>query len=144
MTIFLKKLIVKNVFWIWKQQKHNVYNKLQQIYLNESILKTFDSQKSIRIETNVLNLIIKICFNQKHENKWHSMIYFFKKFSLTKQNYDIHDKKLLAIITILKSWKIYVKKSLKLKILIDYKNFMHFIITKQLNKRQMRWSKLFE
>ena len=31
------------------------------------------------------------------------MIYFFKKLSLIKQNYDIYDKKLLIIITTLKS-----------------------------------------
>ena len=78
--------------------------------MNESILKTFDSQKSIRIEINVSNLIIKVYFNQEYKNKWHLMIYFFKKFSSIKQNYNIYDKKLLIIIITLKSWKIYVEK----------------------------------
>ena len=66
------------------------------------------------------------------------MIYFSKKFSSIKQNYDIHDKKLLIIVITLKSWKIYVEKLSKFRIFIDYKNFMYFIITKQLNRRQIR------
>ena len=62
----------------------------------------FNSKKSIRIEIDALNLIIDTCFNQKNENKQHFMTYFSKKFSSIKQNYNIHDKKLLAIIIFLK------------------------------------------
>ena len=62
----------------------------------------FDSKKTIRIETNVLNLIIDVCLNQENEDKQHFVTYFSRKFSSTKQNYDIHDKELLAIIIFLK------------------------------------------
>jgi len=31
------------------------------------------------------------------------MIYYLRKLSLAKQNYDIHDKKLLAIVVALKA-----------------------------------------
>ena len=58
------------------------------------------------------------------------MIYFLKKFSSIKQNFNIHDKKLLIIITTLKLWKIYAKKLSKFKVFTNYKNFMYFIITK--------------
>ena len=100
-----------------------------------TMLKMYDSRKSIRIETNASNLIIDACLSQKYEGKWHSMTYFSKKFSSTKQNYDIHDKKLLAIITYLKSWRAYVEEELNLTILTNHKNLLHFTITKQLNKR---------
>ena len=62
----------------------------------------FDSTKLVRIETNALNLIIDVCFNQEDENKQHFMTYLSRKFSSIKQNYDIHDKELLAIIIFLK------------------------------------------
>ena len=42
------------------------------------------------------------CLTQKHENKKHLIAYYSKKLSKIKQNYDIHDKKLLAIIEIFK------------------------------------------
>ncbi len=66
------------------------------------------------------------------------MTYLLKKLLLIEQNYNVHNKKLLAIVVFLESWKIYIKKLLKLIILTNYKNFIHFIIIKQLNKKQMR------
>ena len=57
------------------------------------MLKMIDVAKLIRIEINALNLIIKACLNQKHESKYHSITYYFKKLSSTKQNYNIFDKK---------------------------------------------------
>ena len=104
----------------------------------------FNSKKSIRIETNASNLIIDVCLNQENENKQHFVTYFSRKFSSTKQNYDIHDKELLAIIIFLKIWKIYVEGAFKFTIYTNHKNLLQFIIIKQLNRRQIRWSKLFE
>ncbi len=58
------------------------------------------------------------------------MIYLSKKLLLIEQNYDVHNKKLLAIVVFLKSWRVYMKKSLKFTILTNYKNLVHFIIIK--------------
>jgi len=69
------------------------------------------------------------------------MTYYFRKLLLAKQNYDIHDKKLLAIVAALKAWRIYIEEALELTILTDHKNLLHFITTKKLNKRQVRWFK---
>jgi hypothetical protein len=49
------------------------------------------------------NLAIDACFSQLYEDMWHSVAYYFRKLSSAKQNYDIHDKKLLAIIAALKA-----------------------------------------
>ena len=104
----------------------------------------FNSKKSIRIETNALNLIIDACLNQENEDKQHFVTYFSRKLSSTKQNCDIHDKELLAIIVSLKIWKIYVEKALEFTIYTNHKNLLQFIIIKQLNRWQVRWSKLLE
>ena len=96
------------------------------------------------MKTNASNLIIDACLNQKNENKQHLVTYFSRKLSSTKQNYDIHDKKLLAIITSLKTWRIYVEEASKFTIYTNHKNLFQFIIIKQLNRRQIRWSKLLE
>ena len=112
--------------------------------MQQSILRMFDSTKSIRIKTNASNLIINVCLNQKCENKQYFVTYFSKKFLSTKQNYDIHNKKLLAIITSLKIWKIYVEGAFEFTIYTNHKNLLQFIIIKQLNWRQVRWWKLLE
>ena len=97
--------------------------------------------RSIKIEIDASDLIIKACFNQQVDDKWYSAIYFSRKLSLIEQNYDIHNKKLLIIITALKHWKVYVENVLSLDIYTNHKNLLQFIIIKKLNRRQVRWVK---
>ncbi len=66
------------------------------------------------------------------------MIYLSRKLLLIEQNYDIYDKKLLAIVAFLELWRVYIEELLELTILTNHKNLLHFTTTKQLNKRQMR------
>ena len=75
---------------------------------------------------------------------WHLVTYYFRKLLLAEQNYDIHNKKLLAIIAVLEAWKVYTEKASKLIILTDHKNLLHFTTLKELNRRQVRWSKKLE
>jgi len=63
----------------------------------------FDFKKLGRMEINASNLVIDACFNQLYEGMWHPMAYYSRKLSPAEQNYDIHDKKLLAIVVALKA-----------------------------------------
>ena len=55
-----------------------------------------------------------------------------------EQNYDIHDKELLAVVNTLKHWRVYTESSSELTILTDYKNLTMFTTTKKLNRQQVR------
>lgn len=59
-----------------------------------------------------------------------------------EQNYDIHNKKLLAIVAALQHWRVYAEGAPGLIIYSDHKNLTTFTTTKQLNRRQVRWSEL--
>jgi len=98
----------------------------------------FDLKKPGRMKTNALDLAIDACFNQLYEGMWHPMAYYSRKLSLAEQNYDIHDKKLLAIVVALEAWRVYIEGASGLTILTDHKNLLHFITTKELNRRQVR------
>jgi len=63
----------------------------------------YDSRLLSKIEIDALDLVIDACFNQKHEDMWHSITYLLRKLSLVEQNYNIHDKELLAIVASLES-----------------------------------------
>jgi hypothetical protein len=53
---------------------------------------------------------------------------------LLELNYNIYNKELLAIITVLKEWWAFLQRTIELFIIkIDYKNLMGFLITKKLN-----------
>ena len=61
----------------------------------------FDLKKLLRIETDALDLAISIYYIQKHNSRWHLVVYISRKLSLVEQNYDIYNKKLLAIVAAL-------------------------------------------
>ena len=82
------------------------------------------------MKTNASNLVIDACLNQESEGKQHFVAYFSRKLSSIEQNYDIHDKELLAIIIVLEIWRIYAKGALELTIYTNHKNLFQFIITK--------------
>jgi len=71
--------------------------------LKKPILKMFDLKKSRRMEIDALDLVIDACFNQLYEGMWHLVAYYSRKLSLAKQNYDIHNKELLAIVVALEA-----------------------------------------
>ena len=53
---------------------------------------------------------------------------------LVKLNYNIYNKKLLDIVTVLKKWKAFLYSTIKLfKVITDYKILIKFLITKKLN-----------
>ena len=55
---------------------------------------------------------------------------------LVKLNYNIYNKELLGIIIILKKWRAFLYNTIELfKVIIDYKNLIRFLTTKELNQR---------
>ena len=62
------------------------------------------------------------------------MAYYSRKILLVKQNYNIINKELLAIMAALKKWYIYIKRAVETTVYINYKNLLLFIIIKELNR----------
>jgi hypothetical protein len=61
-------------------------------------------------------------------------VYYSRKITPLKLNYDIYNKKLLAIITVLKKWRVFLQGTIKPFIIkTDYKNLIGFLTTKELN-----------
>jgi hypothetical protein len=70
---------------------------------------------------------------QEQNGKWHLIAYYSQKFTSAEENYDIHNKELLAIVVALEHWRIYAESCLDLVIFLDYKNLVNFTTTKVLN-----------
>ena len=72
----------------------------------------------------------------------YSVVFHSWKFTELKLNYEIHDKKLLAIVKAFKQWKSYLKESKNsIQVYTDHKNLIYFIIIKILNQQQICWLK---
>ena len=63
--------------------------------------------------------------------------------TLLELNYNIYNKKLLAIVAVLKEWRAFLQEIIELFIIkTDYKNLTGFLTTKKLNHRQVKWVKM--
>ena len=81
---------------------------------------------------------------QKHKDKiQYLVVYYSKKLTPPKLNYNIYDKKLLIIVAVLKEWRAFLQKITELFIIkTDYKNLIGFLTIKKLNYRQVRQVKI--
>ncbi len=67
------------------------------------ILRHFDQNRKIILETDSFNYVNDDILSQyDNEETLHSMIYYSKNLSFAECNYEIYDKKLLAIIRVFK------------------------------------------
>jgi hypothetical protein len=54
--------------------------------------------------------------------------------TLLELNYNIYNKELLTIVTVLKEWRVFLQRTIEPFIIkIDYKNLIEFLTTKKLN-----------
>ena len=64
----------------------------------------------------------------------HLFIYYSYKITLLELNYNIYNKELLAIITVLKEQQVFLQEIAEPFIIkMDYKNLTGFLTTKELN-----------
>ena len=62
------------------------------------------------------------------------MVYYSQKIILAELNYNIYNKELLGIVTVLKKWRAFLYNTTELfKVVINYKNLIGFLTTKELN-----------
>ena len=95
------------------------------------------------VEIDAFDCEIKeILLQIDRNNKKRLIVYHSRKMIEVKQNYNIHDKKLLAIVDALKKWRIQLKEvKHQVQMMSNHKNLTYFQITKMLNRRQTRWAK---
>jgi len=96
-----------------------------------------------RIETDSSDFASGAVFSQQlpREEKWYLVAFYSKSLSLVKQNYEIHNKEMLAIIRALEEWRHFLEGARHpVEIWTDHKNLEYFMMAKKLNRRQACWS----
>jgi len=77
------------------------------------------------IEADSSDFVSKAVLSQQlpREEKWHPVAFYSKSLSPVEQNYEIHDKKMLAIIHALEEWRYFLEGARYLvEIWTDHKN----------------------
>src|SRR5258708_37427739 len=94
------------------------------------------------VETDVSNCTIAgILSVTTEDGKIRPVAFYSRTLQSAEQNYDMHNKELLAIFEAFKSWQHFLEGSAAaINTVMDYKNLEYFTSTKKLTRQQARWS----
>jgi hypothetical protein len=71
----------------------------------------------------------------------HPIAFYSRSMQPAELNYEIYDKELLAIFESFRQWRAYLEGAAHvILVLTDHNNLQYFTTTKQLSRRQARWS----
>lgn len=143
LTLPLTNLLKKNVRgFVWEEKEDLAFKKLKQAFSTKPILKIFSPEKQSVLETDASDFAIAGVLSQLGDDgKLHPIAYYSRKLLPAEVNYEIYDKEMLGIVDCFLHWRQYLEGcNEKTLVLTDHKNLEYFLHTKQLNRRQARWS----
>ena len=142
MIATVKKDVRKSNFE-WTSACQKAFELLKQCFTTVPILAHFDYEKECIVETDASDNVSAGVLSQysSEDSKLHPVAFLSRKHSPQEINYKIYDKELLAIIKAFEEWQPMLEGAgLPIKILTNHRNLQYFMTTKQLSRRQARWS----
>jgi RNase H-like domain found in reverse transcriptase len=98
----LTDLIKKDKTFAWTENEKTAFKELKRRFLKTPILAIFDPEKHIVLEIDASDYAIGACISQLGKNKkLYPIAFYLRKMISAETNYNIHDKKLLAVVTAL-------------------------------------------
>src|SRR5260221_7295282 len=131
----LYTLTCKTQEWVWGSPEQEAFDALKKAVTSTPVL-TFPSQSShFHLECDTSNFATGAVLSQVQADGTHQPITFMSKgFSDVECNYQIHDKKMLAIMHALDKWCHFLEGTTeKFEILTDHWNLTYFQDTQKLN-----------
>jgi len=97
-------------------------------------------EEKFRVKTDTSGHAIGGVLSQEQNGKWKQITFLSRTMQPAERNYEIYNKKLLAIVEALTKWRQYLLDALEtFKIWMDYENLKYFQEHHKLNRRQARW-----
>ena len=79
-----------------------LFKELKELFIVELILKIYTPSLPIVVKIDVLDFVLGVYLVQKHQDRWHPVIYYSCKITPLELNYNIYNKELLGIVAALK------------------------------------------
>lgn len=95
----MNALTCKGVLFNWSSDCQSAFEELKSAFITAPILKLFNWEKKVILEIDVSDYVSAGVLSQ-YDDKGilHPVAFFSKKHSPTECNYEIYDKKLMAIV----------------------------------------------
>ena len=100
------------------------------------MLYHYQPELETQLETDTSDRVVAGVLTQNHKDGWYPVAFYSKSMSHTEQNYEIHNKEMLAIIQALQEWCAELEglqTNEQFQVLTDHHSLKYFMTTKKLN-----------
>jgi len=97
-------LICSKQVWMWSGKEQAAFKDLKTVVTTAPVLVSPQESDPFQIEVDSLDFATGAVLSQQSmmDRKWHPVVFYSKSLSSVERNYEIHNKKMLAIIHTLK------------------------------------------
>ncbi len=117
---------------------------IKRIFISASMLHHYEFDDESMMKIDAFDFVIADIFSQLAEidDQWRLIVFYFKKMTFAKRNYEVNDQKMLVIVKICKKWRHYIEDiKHSIRMIIDHANFKNFLINKIFNRKKIKWWK---
>ena len=138
----LHLLTKKDTPFAWAAPQESAFRSLIHAFTIAPVLALPDSTLPFRLITDASDFAMGAILEQPDSlNRWHPVAFYSKSLQPAEQNYDVHDKELLAIVRALESFRHYLEGHPEpFEVWTDHNNLSYFRTKQKLSRRQARWS----
>ena len=121
------------------------FKALKEAFTSAPLLRYFDENKPMRVETDASAFAIGGILTQRFEVDghlhWLPVAYYSKKLLDTETQYGTGEQELLAIVEAMHHWQHYCRGARHpIIVLTDHANLVWFMTTPNLSRRQLKWA----
>ncbi|CCO35936.1 hypothetical protein RSOLAG1IB_11869 [Rhizoctonia solani AG-1 IB] len=137
----LHNLVRKEIKWQWTEREEGAFRELQQAIINAPVIVHADPSKPYFLETDASGAALGLVLSQQQEDgRLHPIGYLSESFKGAEQNYDTHDKELLAIIRSFEHWHIYLEGTiLPITVFTNHRNLEYWKESQTFNRCHAHW-----
>ena len=141
-VIPLTRLTQKDSPWLWSMPCEDAFQLLKTAFTTAPILHRFNPSLLPVVETDASDYAIAGVLSLRAEDgEIYPVVFYSHTLTGAELNYNTHDKELLAVFEVFKTWHHYLESPHHtIDIITDHKNLEYFSTTKTLSRRQARWS----
>ncbi|KAF8761138.1 hypothetical protein RHS01_00189 [Rhizoctonia solani] len=137
----LHNLVKKDTPWKWEAKEQEAFQGLKDAITQAPVLCHADPSKPYFLETNASGAALGSILSQRQEDgRLHPLGLLSESFKGAKQNYDTHNKELLAIIRSFEYWRIFLEGTLHpVTVFTNHCNLEYWKESRTFNRCHARW-----
>lgn len=142
----LNHLTKKDTKWTWTTKEKEAFDGIKKCVTEDLVLVHADPTKPYFLETDASGVAMSAILSQRQNDGYlHPIAFLSQSYNNAQQNYDTHDKELLAIITAFEQWRLFLEGTDEpITVYTDHKNLEWWKEACIWNRRHARWHQLVQ